>query len=327
MAACVRPPCPGLWQSRGRGHWQPRVLPGPTCPGEPCPARACVRERAREHVCTGRPSPGTRSVQLQRTSHVRAGLGHQPGLWLRLAGSRGVWRTPLPAAPSLPSTERRGEGLCSRLRGPCPGPWPGRAGCAQGSAPAVLPSPRLCSPARQRAGSAPCWRWGAGQPAALPAALSAGAAARRCPVDRPCLLENVGPTPQAGALGWCGTDLGSCLQRVLPAGRVRRGTGQPGLWQHAGAQAERGTMAVTTSAASLANAGCWSWAGAAGLGRAGPGRGLQAETPPVSPACRCPSLQHPKQQRRAERGRVGPGARPSQPRRPQALSPVLSLRR
>lgn len=109
MAACVRPPCPGLWQSRGQGHWQPQVLPGPTCPGEPCPARACVRERAREHVCTGRPSPGTRSIQLQRTSRVRAGLGHQPGLWLRLAGSRGVWQTPLPAAPSLPSTERRGE--------------------------------------------------------------------------------------------------------------------------------------------------------------------------------------------------------------------------
>lgn len=224
-------------------------------------------------------------------------------------------RSPLPA---LHRKERRGEerGSARGSAGRAPAPGPG------GQAVRRAPRP-LCCPAP---GFVP-------QPGRGPALHLAGGGEqgsvqpRQCPVDKPCLLENVGPAPQAGALRWCGTVLGSCLQRVLPAGRVRRGTGQPGLWQHAGAEAERGTMAVTTSATSLASAGCWSWAGAAGLGRAGPGRGLQAETPPVSPACRCPSLQHPKQQRRAERGQVGRGARPSQPRRPQALSPVLSLRR
>lgn len=163
-------------------------------------------------------------------------------------------------------------------------------------------------------------RWGAGQRAALLAALSAGTAAWRCPADRPCLLENAGPTP-------LGRSSRVVQERpgLLPQARCPRrqgqagGRGQPGLRQRVGAQPERSTVVVTTSAASLAGAGCWSCAGAGGLGwpgcgRAGPGRGSAGtDSPRVPPHSRCPLLQHPKQQRHAkralERGPSSPGVR------------------
>lgn len=283
-------------ESRGRGCFG--AAPGPALiphvPGEAVPARACVREcgtgacvpLAGKDITWHEERPAQRNLP-------RAGTPGAPAQALPAfcPVTEGSGRPQLPAAP-VPTTQppwalRGGEGRSA----PCVSPpplRPGGKGAAQGSharwagsCHAAWPLRLLFLQARRRDQALPV-RWehladcrravgsgavhggGCGMQTS-PAVLSRGKGSLAGHSDAPWTgsvcrrtWSNKAGQELAGA---CKSDPGSCHNRVLPAGRARRGVGTGGgrgWWQYVGACPERGTAAVGASATSPANTRRWS---------------------------------------------------------------------